>query len=324
MMIFFDSEGGFNMSLVRLIFGISLCLNSTVRVFAAEPTPFRVVGYLPDYRAAEFDISNARNLTDLIVFSASPSPEGILELGRLKEMVAWDKLRSFKTRERVRLILCVGGWERSKNFPEIAVDPARRKVFVSSAVQLCIAERLDGLDLDWEHPQSQDQQNAYGQLLRELQTAFQPQGLVLSVTIAAWQKLPRDAFDAVDTVNIMAYDDSGRHSTYESAQASIKTLVDQGVPAQKIILGLPFYARHIMKRDQAMTYREILAKYKLSKNVDEIDGFYFNGPVTIRRKTKLAIDSQLGGVMVWELGQDAVGEQSLLRVIHSTIPQTRK
>ncbi len=34
-----------------------------------------------------------------------------------------------------------------------------------------------------------------------------------------------------------------------------------------------------------------------------------------RRKTEFALKSKLGGVMVWELGQDAAGDQSLLKVI---------
>jgi chitinase len=145
---------------------------------------------------------------------------------------------------------------------------------------------------------------------------------VLSVTIAAWQKLPAKAFDVVDWVNLMAYDHPGRHSTFESAQSDVKKLIDAGVPARKLTLGLPFYGRDTKKSNRVLTYREIVAKYRPEPTVDEIDNFYFNGPETISRKTKYAIDTRLAGVMVWELGQDAAGDQSLLKVIKGVVDQS--
>ena len=44
----------------------------------------------------------------------------------------------------------------------------------------------------------------------------------------------------------------------------------------------------------------------------------YNGPATIRRKTELALQVA-GGVMIWELSQDASGAASLLRVIGETV-----
>lgn len=42
---------------------------------------------------------------------------------------------------------------------------------------------------------------------------------------------------------------------------------------------------------------------------------YYNGPDTIAEKTRYAMEN-LGGIMIWELTQDAAGEdQSLLQVI---------
>lgn len=42
----------------------------------------------------------------------------------------------------------------------------------------------------------------------------------------------------------------------------------------------------------------------LDAAVDELGPVSFNGRDTIRTKTALAIDSGLGGVMIWEVGQD--------------------
>ena len=55
----------------------------------------------------------------------------------------------------------------------------------------------------------------------------------------------------------------------------------------------------------------------MTPDVDEVDGIYFNGIKTIERKTQFAIKKGLGGVMIWEIGQDASGDSSLLKAIQS-------
>lgn len=304
-------------SLVSTI--VSITSIPAQKAFAAEPGSFRVVGYLPDYR--NFDRVPTRGLTDLILFSVTPTAKGDLDLSRLKKM-PWAKIRAFKTQQRVRLILCVGGWERSANFAAITASDELRQKFVGAVVKVCLDERLDGVDLDWEHPKNEAEQEGYAKLLADLHRAFEPHGLMLSVTIAGWQKLPAKAFDAVDWVNLMAYDHSGRHSTLEGAQADVKKLLNLGVPSQKLTLGLPFYGRDKAKSSREMIYRDIVAKHRPEPNVDEVDNIYFNGPETIARKTKYAIDSGLAGVMIWELGQDASDDQSLLKVIVGVVEQS--
>lgn len=307
--------------LLLLSLGAVALLPAAARVRAQQAPaarPFRVVGYLPAYRAERFDEAAAQQLTDLIVFSAAPSATGELDLSRLQSL-PWARLRAFKTRERVRLLLCAGGWSNSAGFAAVAASPEKRRAFAESAVRACLEQRLDGLDLDWEHPKDAAEQTGYGLLLSDLREAFRPHGLQLSVTIAAWQKLPPEAFQAVDWVQLMSYDHPGRHSTPEAAQADVNSLTARGVPAEKIILGMPFYGRHTERHAETLTYREIVTRYQPRPEVDEVEGVYFNGAATIRAKTEYALRTHLGGVMVWELGQDAPGEQSLLRTIRESI-----
>ena len=313
------------MRTVRFMIVCLIYMSSVIPLFAGDvPTSFRIVGYLPDYRAVDFDPATPRLLTDLIVYSASLSPKGGLDLTRLKEKLPWNTLNTFKNRARVRLILCVGGGDRSTHFAAMAGSAKNRDKFVQEAVQICIEASLDGLDLDWEHPKNAAEMAGYEKLLVELHDVFEPYGMVLSVTVTGWQKLSREAIAAVDWVNVMSYDHNGRHATFDSARADVKTLIEGGVPLHKINLGLPFYGRHITKRRQVETYREIVRNYNLAPEVDEVDKLYFNGPSTIRQKTEWAIQSQLGGVMVWELGQDAAGDNSLLKVIYDTVDQAQK
>jgi GH18 family chitinase len=114
----------------------------------------------------------------------------------------------------------------------------------------------------------------------------------------------------------MAYDAEGRHSTYEFAESDVGRLVNQGVPAAKICLGIPLYGRGVNDRSRELGYSQIMARFKPGAEVDEMDGLYFNGISTVERKTRLALSTKLAGVMAWEIGQDADGDSSLLRAIH--------
>jgi GH18 family chitinase len=284
---------------------------------------FRITGYLPDFAGANFDPAWVQGLTDLLIFSAEPRNDGSIDLSRVKNM-PWAKLRELKAKQGVRLILCLGGWGRSTHFASVAASEAKRNKLAADAAKLCLDEKLDGVDFDWEHPKDAREEAGYGALLEACRKAFAAHDLKLSVTIAAWQKLPRNAFAAVDTVQLMSYDNRGRHSTFEAAQTGVNALLWQGAPKQKIVLGMPFYGRNTANADQEMTYRQIVARYHPRPEADEIQSMYFNGPQTIRKKTTFALDSSLGGVMVWALGQDAPEEHSLLRAIDDVVRNYRK
>ncbi len=294
---------------------------------AADKTPtastatvdakFRIVGYLPNYRAAQVDPEVGKYLTDLVYFSAQIGADGDLQLAKLNlEHIA--KLQKIKQQYHTALSLCVGGWERSGGFAKVAAaDEARRK-FAAALVKFCQDNQFDGADLDWEHPANESEQRDYGLLLATICQAFEPQHLQLTIAVAGWQALTAEAIQAVDRVHLMAYDARGRHSTFDFAEADVAKLQKSGVPSAKICLGVPFYGKGIQSRSKTLVYADIVQKYQPASDIDEVDGVYFNGPQTIERKTKLALTKKLGGIMIWELGQDAPGDASLLRVIHRT------
>lgn len=68
-----------------------------------------------------------------------------------------------------------------------------------------------------------------------------------------------------------------------------------------------------------MTHGEIVEKYHPDPKLDEVDGHFFNGPATIRRKVELCRAQGLRGIGIWELGQDATGSDSLLTLIHGEV-----
>jgi len=279
-----------------------------------RPSGFRVVGYLPEYRLRNFDPEQAAFLTDLILFAAEPTKDGDLDLGKW-ETAPWDKFQNAKKKTGVRLILCVGGWGRSDHFPKMVSSPAARTRFVASSVSVLRKRGLDGMDLDWEHPRGAAEQATYAVLLEELKSAFRPHGLSLSLTIAPWKEIPARGYAAADTIQLMSYDYGQRHSTFEQAQKDVQAWIAKGIPPEKLVLGLPFYGRDVDDRTKAITYAEVRRRYGTPAASDETNNYFFNGPETIRRKTRMAIDHKIGGVMVWEIGQDTRDESSLLAAI---------
>ncbi len=257
-------------------------------------------------------------MTDLVYFAVSPRPNGDAGLDQIKPETL-KSLENIRAKSNVRLHLCLGGWNRSKGFAPLSASPEARQRLAEQLVVFCQKHRFAGVDVDWEHPHSAAEQANHGKLMAEIHQAFAPHKLELSMAVAGWQEWTPEAIKAVNRIHLMAYDARGKHSTLEFAGKDLDRLIKRGVPPDKICLGVPFYGRKISNGERSMTYGEIVSRYHPAPDVDEVDGFYFNGPRTIELKTKLALERKLAGVMIWELGQDAVGPTQLLPLIRKIV-----
>jgi chitinase len=178
-------------------------------------------------------------------------------------------------RHGVKVLLSLGGWEDSDNFPRIASTPELRAAFSHSCLDAIRTFDFDGIDIDWEFPGYRDHDGTaadrenFTKLLsvlrdslstfekimgrRFLLTAALPSGGEHLRNIDAWK-----ITGILDQLNIMTYDYYGpwdplaNHNAplYASAGADTTRSVDAsfrlyhqslGVPASKINLGIPFY-----------------------------------------------------------------------------------
>ena len=289
---------------------------------AKPPPPFRVVGYLPEYRVATLDPAALSGVTDCVFFSLEPAPDGGLDTTRLTPAVA-ARLQALRRHALRRFWVTLGGWDRSAGFVPLAADAGKRRRFAGALTAFCLSHGFAGADFDWEHPADAGQAADYSALLVDTHAAFAPHGLRLSVTVAPWQTLNKTAIDAVDEVHLMSYDHPGRHSTLAQAQADTEAMLAIGVPASKLLLGIPFYGRGIADGNKTLAYADVVVQYHPKPSDDEADSLYFNGPDTVRAKVRYAVEKHLGGVMVWELGQDAPGAASLLKAMDAEVKGRR-
>jgi chitinase len=178
---------------------------------------------------------------------------------------------------KLTVLVSVGGWLWSGNFSDMALAKESRARFIDSAADFIAQYQLDGLDIDWEYPglpgatqsfRPEDKQN-FTALLGELRERFNREqkksGRRLYLTIAAGASsefLTHTEMDKVarlvDTVNLMSYDYyepgsgpiTGHHAALftnpndpekASGDASVRAFEQAGVPAGKLLLGIPLY-----------------------------------------------------------------------------------
>ena len=212
-----------------------------------------------------------------------PRTDGSIDFSDAKSGIL-KKLTTLAKSKGVKVHLCVGGWGKSKHFSKMAANPVSRLAFVRNLTAFLQKHQLDGADVDWEHPKSKAEIEDFQKLLIDLKTGFRPHGFELSIAVAGWGTyLEPETIPFVDLILVMAYDQGTPHSSFSGAKSDMEHWVKQGVPKSKLVLGLPFYGRNDKKN--AMTYDEIVRRFKPSSDSDLAGGYHFNGPATIRKKT---------------------------------------
>ena len=146
----------------------------------------------------------------------------------------------------------------------------------------------------------------------------------MSTATAQWVAVhvTADTFSLFDFINVMAYDndaDESSHADMEFAQSSLQYFnVQKKIPKEKLVLGVPFYGRGYTAEgaldwNSYVAFSQLIASDTANYNRDAYNGVAYNGAPTMREKCALA--KEYGGIMIWEVSQDAAGEYSLLAVM---------
>ena len=288
-----------------------------------------------------------------------------------KNLAALRKLR--QQNEHLKLLISVGGWSDSRYFSDAASTAARREKFAASCVDFVVEQELDGVDLDWEYPVSggapgmvhrpADKQN-FTKLLQELRTQLDRQGrrdgkkysLTIAGAAGSWylnQIEAVKAADIVDHIFLMGYDLHGTWDRYADFNAplyapsgaspqgksgiadSVQAYLDKGIPAEKIVLGMPLYgyayqgvsgknnglhstytsAKSVSYKTLKRSYLSNGAYRQLRHQEAQVPYLYgnktfvsYDDGASLAAKAALARSRGLGGIGFWELSQDDGGE----------------
>ena len=306
--------------LVLVLIGCSVAVAPTESP-SPSPTvraqPFKVVGYVTpaaNVNAIDFSLLTHINYSFLIP-RANGTTRPFGAPNHLRAVVAQAK------KHDVKVLIAVGGWGWDKEFETLAADPAIREKLARRVAEFCATYQLDGVDIDWEYPNAGASAAHFAALAIAFRSALPAGALVTAAVLADAtdaEGISTDAVGHLDFINLMAYDGPRTdHSSFAMAERSIATWLARGIEPDKVVLGVPFYAR-----PGGAIYRTLLANDPATASGDRIlfKGVEqnYNGPATIRRKTELALQLA-GGIMIWELSQDARGSDSLLRVIGETV-----
>lgn len=147
---------------------------------------------------------------------------------------------------------------------EILRDYKNREKMINKIVEYIITYDLDGINIDFENMYENDK-NYFSRFLIELEPRLNEIGAVLSVDVTAPDGSPNWSLcydrhtigKVADYIIFMGYDQYGVSSNKAGTTAGhdwvevniTKFLGQEGVPAEKLVLGLPFYTRLWQEKD---------------------------------------------------------------------------
>jgi GH18 family chitinase/chitodextrinase len=312
---------------VPIIFGILILTGTsgfqfapmTVQTAEAEPSK-RIVGYFPYWESGDMSSIDYSKMTDIIYFHIWPNADGTLDTS-LVDINQLHTIRDSSHAVGVKVLIAVGGWGVSDEFPAMASDPTARANFVSNVLDYLITNDLDGVDIDWETPLNQEKTDNQDVLLSDLSDALHPMAKL--VTVAAngeVLELKPSAVNSVDWVNLMAYDmnwGNAEHSTFDDSVSALLRYEAGGIPKEKLALGIPFYGRD--NNTNAIKYEDVESSCNPLPEDNYCNGYFFNGINLVQQKSQFVLDNGYHGVMIWNLGQDTYDQTSLLGAINQVL-----
>jgi chitinase len=272
----------------------------------------------------------------------------------------------------LKILISIGGWTWSKGFSDAVLTGETRKKLTQSGIDFLVKHRLDGLDFDWEYPALQGDNNVvraedkenFVLMLQSFRNALDSLGsmtgqhYLTTIATGGFRKYLevndlRAASRYLDLVNIMSYDlfgpgdDTTAHHANlyrgnpetmpfakrnRSVETAVEAHIEFGIPAEKLVLGIPFYGKRWKnvpetnnglnqpaKWDRVLSHFQIQELRKDPSYLDYWDeisqnSFLFSpskrewityeSPSSIKKKIEYMNQKDLAGVMFWELSED--------------------
>lgn len=319
----------------------------------------RVAAYTVVGSVLHKDIIDAEHLdviTDMILFGAvSFNEEGHLVYhdfnlddttisGKDALKLVIDEIRSTEGGNTKKIhinLLGPDGDVKEKEKKHNVVFKDHADVLISEIKALLNELDVDGVYFDYEYPYKKSGWKAYSNFLVSLREGLGTSKQI-GTALGPWGKtLSKEAQKAVDFYEMMTYDmfdDDGYHATFQSAVNGIQYAQQNGFDMKKCDIGLPFYGRPVDKFAFWPSYKdaaEVLGKFgnidttprevTIEENGKQVTKqsapSYFNSYQMIYDKTAFALDSGIGGLMIWHYACDVAEstDLSLFQAIEEAI-----
>ncbi len=253
-----------------------------------------------------------------------------------------------KQNPSLKVMLSVGGWG-SGRFSEMAADNKKRQAFAADCQRVVKEFGLDGIDIDWEYPTQksagiscspQDTEN-FTLLMRDIRRAIGKKKLLTIATVANGDYIDfKSCIKYLDLVNMMTYDmgNPPRHhsalyssdlSGWMTAERGTEAHLKAGIPANKLVMGMPIYARgpreldHMVLRPGCVEspYTEQWDKQAQVPYLADAEGklvLCYDNTQSLAIKCQYLLDKGLRGAMYWEYGDDN-SQLDKVRTIHHSL-----
>lgn len=295
---------------------------------------FKVVGYYSgDLFNEPVEKLQTDKLTHIMYSFVIPKADGTLH-----ELKNPDQLKELVTKaheDGAKVFIALGGWSYEGNvlepvFKQLASSNERRKIFIESVCAMIDEYNLDGVELDWEHP-NKSTADDYEKLVIELSDALNLKDKELTAALngswyADWAAedtsvITEKSLERFSFINVMAYDmNNADHSPIWFFENSISYWLNRGLPREKIIMGIPLYAkpswkqyRHLIAENSEYAYTDYAPTIPLES--------YYNGINTLREKTIIAL-KRAGGLMLFDVNEDTNDETSIVSMIDNMLART--
>jgi len=249
-----------------------------------------VIVYYPNWLKSTLTPSEIQfeNLTHIIHSFAWPNSNGEIE--------SYDGLLDPSLNQRVheenrKILIAFGGDGNSDGFGPMATDSVVRRNFVNNVYTFLTNNNYDGIDIDWEFPQTDDEKRGLTKLVKELREKFDSNDPSLLITMAVgasdWSGQHFEYEKMKDYVNwfgMMGYDISGSWSSVSGHNAPLYKNKDdwswndgyyylhstRSIPNEKLVLGLPFYGKEFNAAGIYKQYSDSVTSLKYYEVINEI------------------------------------------------------
>lgn len=270
-------------------------------------------------------------------------------------------LMSLKSKNpHLKVVASIGGWGTAAMFQQVVGNAKKQRELVRSVLDIVSVYGFDGLDIDWEYPSTPKEGQLLTELLKELRHGMSKIGPQLSLSVASpaspeiLANFPLQQMDRyLSFWNVMGYDFfgaswapvTGHHSNLfgndersePSASLSIHYYMYRGITPEKLVLGMPLYARTFYKPkeprmgvpfDRNSPYESDIVDYiNITLVHEQYDGrrvaafrfdpdtnllYTYDNPQCAREKAQFVRRHRLRGGFWWDSKGEAKEEQRQL------------